>query len=89
VTYVLLAFSTATTTIPTTSSGAGEGMLRYLTEPGWKNALAEEFEKPYFKEIIRFVDQERRSSTEIFPTEEVSSRFPLPPPLPSIIFGSS
>ena len=27
----------------------------YLTEPGWKHLLEDEFEKPYFKEMNRFL----------------------------------
>jgi len=45
-------------------------MLSCLVEPGWKNLLAPEFEKPYFKELLRFVQKERNGKTKIFPSDE-------------------
>ena len=45
----------------------------------WKTELAEEFDKPYFKELENFVAQERKSKT-IYPApEHVFSAFELPP----------
>lgn len=45
----------------------------------WKIALAEEFNKPYFKELENFVAQERKSKT-IYPApEDVFSAFELTP----------
>jgi uracil-DNA glycosylase len=47
--------------------------------PSWNKILAPEFEKPYFKKLEAFVDQER-ASKEIFPPEEdVFSAFQLTP----------
>ncbi|MDY6900435.1 MAG: uracil-DNA glycosylase [Cyanobacteriota bacterium] len=45
----------------------------------WKTVLAEEFEKPYFKELENFIVQERKSKT-IYPSpEDVFSAFELTP----------
>ena len=45
----------------------------------WKTELAEEFDKPYFKELENFVAQERKSKT-IYPApEDVFSAFELTP----------
>jgi len=44
-----------------------ESLLATLTDPGWKNALAAEFEKPYFKEICNFLAQEEAADKEVFP----------------------
>lgn len=45
----------------------------------WKNVLAEEFDKPYFKELENFIAQERKSKT-IYPLQEdVFSAFELTP----------
>src|SRR4051812_26672132 len=37
--------------------------------PSWKAVLADEFTKPYFKELEKFVDGERKAH-EVFPPEE-------------------
>ncbi|MEO0841751.1 MAG: uracil-DNA glycosylase [Cyanobacteria bacterium J06643_5] len=45
----------------------------------WKTPLAEEFDKPYFKELENFISQERKSKT-IYPApEDVFSAFELTP----------
>ncbi|MEZ4302417.1 MAG: uracil-DNA glycosylase [Polyangiaceae bacterium] len=45
----------------------------------WRAVLAGELEKPYFKDLSRFVDEERRAH-EVFPPErEVFSAFALTP----------
>lgn len=45
----------------------------------WKNVLAEEFDKPYFKELENFIAQERKFKT-IYPApENVFSAFELTP----------
>ena len=36
-------------------------------EPSWKNALAGEFEKPYFAELVRFLHQEKAAGKVIYP----------------------
>jgi uracil-DNA glycosylase len=36
-------------------------------EESWKNALAEEFEKPYFSELRKFLQQEKNSGKVIYP----------------------
>jgi len=47
----------------------GEGILAHLTDEGWKEALADEFQKPYFKEIMSFLGAEIKSGKEIFPPQ--------------------
>ena len=41
-------------------------MVNVRIEPGWKNALSEEWGKPYFAELVKFVRSEYASGT-IFP----------------------
>ena len=41
-------------------------MVDVKIEPSWKELLKDEFEKPYFSELIRFVKQEY-STTKIYP----------------------
>ena len=41
-------------------------MVNVRIEPGWKNALSEEWGKPYFAELVEFVRSEYASET-IFP----------------------
>ncbi len=36
-------------------------------EPSWKNALASEFEKPYFASLVRFLHQEKAAGKVIYP----------------------
>lgn len=36
-------------------------------EQSWKNALASEFEKPYFGELVRFLHREKESGKTIYP----------------------
>jgi len=47
-------------------------LLAHLNEGKWKELLAPEFEKPYFKKIEEFLDQERKShgADKIYPPEE-------------------
>ncbi|MEM6753895.1 MAG: uracil-DNA glycosylase [Cyanobacteria bacterium P01_C01_bin.38] len=45
----------------------------------WKTALAEEFDKPYFKELQNFIEAERKSKTIYPPQEDVFSAFELTP----------
>jgi uracil-DNA glycosylase len=45
----------------------------------WKTVLAEEFDKPYFKELENFIAQERKSKTIYPPSEDVFSAFELTP----------
>jgi uracil-DNA glycosylase len=47
--------------------------------PSWQAALSEEFSKPYFKDLAKFVDGERKAN-EVFPPEdEVFSALQLTP----------
>lgn len=36
-------------------------------EQSWKNALAEEFEKPYFAKLVRFLHEEKAAGRRIYP----------------------
>lgn len=36
-------------------------------EQSWKNALASEFEKPYFASLVRFLHEEKASGRKVFP----------------------
>jgi len=48
---------------------AREGILQFLTEPGWLAVLKDEFQKPYFKGIIKFLQDEKKEGATIFPEE--------------------
>lgn len=50
-------------------------LLKGLSDPGWKEALAEEFEKPYFAEIATFVQCERAAGTVHPPADKAFSAF--------------
>lgn len=50
-------------------------LIESLTEPGWKEALSEEFGKPYFAEIAAFVQSERAEHTVHPPVDKVFSAF--------------
>ncbi|MBI4852177.1 MAG: uracil-DNA glycosylase [Acidobacteria bacterium] len=45
----------------------------------WQNVLADEFEKPYFKQLQAFVEDERKNHTIFPPEEDVFSAFTLTP----------
>ena len=36
-------------------------------EQSWKSALADEFGKPYFQELVRFLHQEKAAGKVIYP----------------------
>ena len=44
-------------------------------EPGWKNALKDEFEKPYFRQLTDFVRQEYASTTVYPPAGRIFAAF--------------
>ena len=44
-----------------------ETLLATLTDPGWKTALASEFDKPYFNDICSFLAKEEADGKEVFP----------------------
>lgn len=45
----------------------------------WKNVLAEELNKSYFKELKNFIEEERKSKTIYPPQEDIFSAFELTP----------
>ena len=49
-------------------------------EQSWKNALAGEFEKPYFAELVRFLHQEKAAGKVIYPPgSQIFHAFDLTP----------
>jgi len=42
----------------------------HLLDPEWRRSLAKEFEKAYFKQILAFLENEKRAGKIIFPSEE-------------------
>jgi hypothetical protein len=48
-------------------------------EPGWKASLSAEFNRPYFKSLLRFLESERRSHTIYPPVCDMFSAFNLCP----------
>ncbi|MCJ8280249.1 MAG: uracil-DNA glycosylase [Rivularia sp. ALOHA_DT_140] len=50
-----------------------------LLPDSWKNALAEELNKPYFQELQNFIEEERKSQIIYPPEEDVFSAFELTP----------
>ena len=49
-------------------------------ESSWKNALAPEFEKPYFEQLVRFLHQEKDAGKVIYPPgSQIFRAFDLTP----------
>ena len=49
-------------------------------EQSWKNALASEFEKPYFASLVRFLHEEKASGRKVFPPgSQIFRAFELTP----------
>ena len=49
-------------------------------QQSWKNALAQEFEKPYFESLVRFLHQEKAEGKTIFPPgSQIFRAFDLTP----------
>lgn len=46
-----------------------EGILKYLKDPEWNKALSSEFDKPYFKKIVKFLEDEKKAGRRFFPPE--------------------
>ena len=42
-----------------------------IIEPGWKETLKQEFEKPYFAQILEFLKKENLARRKIYPPEEL------------------
>jgi len=45
----------------------------------WRAVLADEFEKPYFKELVEFVEEERKNQTVYPPADDVFNAFKATP----------
>jgi len=65
--------------LKTDSSPISKRYGDYLTDPGWKEFLKEELEKSYFKEIEKFVGEQRKVTTVYPPEEEVFNAFNYTP----------
>ena len=49
-------------------------------EESWKSALADEFGKPYFASLVRFLHEEKASGKKIFPPgSQIFKAFELTP----------
>ena len=49
-------------------------------ETSWKNALANEFEKPYFESLVRFLHEEKTAGQKIYPPgSQIFKAFDLTP----------
>lgn len=42
-----------------------------IIEPGWKETLKQEFEKPYFAKIVEFLNKEDLTGMKIYPPEDL------------------
>ena len=57
-----------------------DGNMDVKIENSWKNALAGEFEKPYFASLVRFLHQEKAAGKVIYPPGgEIFRAFDLTP----------
>lgn len=55
-------------------------MVNVRLEESWKNALAEEFGKPYFESLVRFLHSEKASGQRIYPPgSQIFRAFELTP----------
>jgi uracil-DNA glycosylase len=54
-------------------------LYQYITEPGWREALNNEFHKPYFSKLEEFVNLERQKTTVFPPEKEVFAAFNATP----------
>jgi len=56
------------------------GLLSYLSDEGWKNALSGEFKKPYFRSALEYLEKEKKAGKQIFPPEpEIFAAFNMTP----------
>ena len=59
-------------------------------EQSWKEALADEFGKPYFESLVRFLRQEKADGRKIFPPgSQIFRAFDLTPDRKSTRLNSS
>lgn len=55
-------------------------MVQVRIEESWKNALADEFGKPYFAQLVRFLHEEKAAGQRIFPPgSQIFRAFDLTP----------
>ncbi|ELR22035.1 uracilDNA glycosylase [Acanthamoeba castellanii str. Neff] len=59
--------------------GGGGGIVEALVDDGWKELLSSEFEKPYFKKILQFVEGEKKKTMVHPPDHEVLNAFNYTP----------
>jgi hypothetical protein len=60
-------------------SNADSALTSELTDPSWAEMLRPEFEKPYFKRLCLYVEQQYSSRTVFPPRREVFSAFNICP----------
>jgi len=61
-------------------SSITSGLLSYLSDEGWKKALAAEFKKGYFQKILEFLEKEKQAAKQIFPPEpDIFAAFNMTP----------
>lgn len=59
-------------------------MIQVRIEESWKNALADEFGKPYFAQLVRFLHKEKAEGKKVFPPgSQIFKAFELTP-LPAL-----
>lgn len=73
----------SSTNAPETEEPVDDTKLGWLPfdamEPGWKASLAPEFNKPYFKNLLMFLNAESKSQTIFPPTMEIFTALNLCP----------
>eukprot|EP01126_Amoeba_proteus_P010128 TRINITY_DN1392_c0_g2_i7.p1 TRINITY_DN1392_c0_g2~~TRINITY_DN1392_c0_g2_i7.p1 ORF type:complete len:733 (-),score=135.97 TRINITY_DN1392_c0_g2_i7:397-2595(-) len=57
----------------------GNKIIDSLQEPGWRKLLEPEFSKPYFRQILKFVENSRKTCTVYPKDEEVLNAFSFTP----------
>lgn len=80
----------ATAIVSSVEIETGGDLLGTLKEQGWRTHLAAEFNKPYFKKIVTFLDAEAKQGKQIFPPRpEIFAAFNYTPwdNLKAVIIG--
>eukprot|EP00727_Mastigamoeba_balamuthi_P002108 m51a1_g11895 putative uracil-dna glycosylase (377) ;mRNA; r:602935-604148 len=73
------AAATVATVTAEQAAASAEDPLASLVEPTWRAALADEFAKPYFKSLMKFVVAERKKANVFPPPEDVWTAFNMTP----------
>src|ERR1700742_654267 len=67
------------TACPTGPKGSPMTSKKPVLPESWQKAIGDEFEKPYFQELSKFVEGERKKHQVFPPENEVFSAFELTP----------